>query len=76
MVRTKLTVRRWPRTSRVPPWLMKRHQQRRKDKRPFKIKMTLPEQRTENIKKNGNIIKTITVRRKSKYFTDRNAKTF
>ena len=38
--------------------------------------MTLPEQRTENIKKNGNIIKTITVRRKSKYFTDRNAKTF
>ena len=76
MVRTKLTVSRWPRTSRVPPWLMKRHQQRKKDKRPFKIKLALLEQLTENIKKNGNVIKTIAVRRKSRHFTDRNAKTF
>ena len=76
MVRTKLTFRRWSRTSRVSPWLMKRRQQRKKDKRPFKIKLPLPEHQTVNIKKNGNVIKTITVRRKSKYFTDRNDKTF
>ena len=76
MVRTKLTSRRWPRTSRVPPWKMKIHQHRKKDRRPFKVKLTLPEQKTVDIKKNGNVIKTIRVRRKSKYFTDRNARTF
>ena len=79
MVRTKLTVRRWlrplPRTSRTPPWLMNTRQ-RRKVKRPFKIKLNLPEQKTVNIKKGGNVIKTITVRRKAKYFTDRNVRTF
>ena len=79
MVRIKLTVRRWPRplarTSRIPPWLMNRRQ-RRKVKRPFKIKVTLPEQKAVNIKKGGNVIKTITARRKAKYFTDRNARTF
>ena len=79
MVRTKLTVRRWPkplrRTSRTPPWLMKTRQ-RKKVKRPFKIKLTLPEPKTVNIKKGGNVIKIKTVRRKAKYFTDRNARTF
>ena len=75
MVRTKLTVRRWPRPSRTPTWLMRRRQHRRV-KRPFKIKLTLPEQKTVNIKKNGDIIKTITVRRKSNYFSDRNARNF
>ena len=39
---------------------------------PFKIKETLPEQWTVNIKKNGKVIKTINVRRKSKYFTGKN----
>ena len=75
MVRTKLTARRWPRTSRVPPWLMNKRQQR-KVRRPFKIKLTLPEQKTVTIKKGGNAIKTIRVRRKTKYFNDRNARTF
>ena len=58
MVRTKLTAKRWPRTSRIPPWLMNKRQQR-KIKKPFKIKLTLPEQRTVTIKKGGNVIKTI-----------------
>ena len=75
MVRTKLTAKRWPRTSRIPPWLMNKRQQR-KVKKPFKIKLTLPEQRTVTIKKGGNVIKTIRVRRKTKYFTDRNARIF
>ena len=69
MVRTKLTVRRWPRHL---AWTS----QRREVERPFKIKVTLPEQKTVNIKKGGNVIKTITVRRKANYFTDRNARTF
>ena len=32
---------------------------------PFKIKQTLPERKTVNIKKNGQIVKTINARRKS-----------
>ena len=40
----KRTATRWPRTSRVLPWLMKKRWQR-KVKRPFKIKVTLPEQK-------------------------------
>ena len=75
MVRTKLTAKCCPRTSRIPPWLMNKRQQR-KVKKPFKIKLTLPEQRTVTIKKGGNVIKTIRVRRKTKYFTDRNARIF
>ena len=75
MARTKLTARRWPRPGQTPTRLMRRRQQRRV-KRPFKIKLTLPEQKTVDIKKNGDIIKTITVRRKSNYFSDRNARNF
>ena len=37
--------------------------------KPFKIKEILPEQKTLDIKKNGEIIETINVRRKSKYFS-------
>ena len=74
MVRTKLSAKRWPRTIRVPPWLMNRRQ-RLKISKPFKIKLTLPKQKTVNIIKT-NVIKTIRVRRKSKYFTDRNARNF
>lgn len=48
----------------------------KKDKRPFKIKTILAEQKNFEIKKNGNVIKRIAVRRKTKYFTDRNARTF
>ena len=40
----KKTATRWPRTSRAPPWLMKKRRQR-KVKRPFKMKVTLPEQK-------------------------------
>ena len=75
MVRTKMTAKRWPKTIRVPPWLMNKRRQR-KVKRPFKIKITLPEQKTVDIKKNGNVIKTIRARRKTKYFNGRNAKAF
>ena len=75
MVRRKLTAKRWLRTSRVPLWLMNRRQ-RRQVKRPFKIKLTLPEQKTVTIKKCGNALKTITVRRRAKYFSNRNARTF
>ena len=39
---------------------------------PFKVKVTLPEQKTVDIKRNGETIKTINVRRKSKYFSGRN----
>ena len=38
----------------------------------FKIKETLPACETVNITKNGQVIKTINVRGKSKYFTGRN----
>ena len=75
MVRTKLTAKRWPRTSRVPPWLMNRRQ-RQKVSKPFKIKLTLPEQKTVIIKNGGNVIKTIRVRRKTKYISDRMSETF
>ena len=39
---------------------------------PFKIKELLLPQKTFDIKKNGQIIKTINVRRKLEYFTGRN----
>ena len=44
--------------------------------RKFKIETLLPEQKTINIKKNVQIIKTLTVRRKTKKFTDRWAGNF
>ena len=75
MVSTKLTGKRWPRTSRIPPWLMNRHQKRKVSK-PFKTKLKLPEKKTVDIKKGGKVIKTIRVRRVSKYFSDRNARNF
>ena len=43
---------------------------------PFKIKLTLPEQKTVNITKNSQILKTINVRRKFKYFKGKNKLTF
>ena len=42
----------------------------------FKIKTILPEQKVVQIKKNGQVIRTVTVRRKTKKFTDCWAKTF
>ena len=40
--------------------------------KPFKIKEILLQQKIVDIKKNGQIIKTIRVRRKSKYFSGKN----
>ena len=59
MVRTKLVpkkVRQWP---------------PRQSYTKFKIKALLPEQKTVNIKKNGQIATSITVRRETKKFTGR-----
>ena len=39
---------------------------------PFKIKQNLPTQKTVNTTKNGQVTKTINVKRKSKSFTGRN----
>ena len=69
MARTKTTVRRM----RVDVLVRGRC---RKTTYSYKIKLSLPEQRTVNIKKNSRIIKAINVRRKSKYFSTRNARIF
>ena len=66
MVRTKLVpkrvkIRRWP---------------PREPYTRFKIKTLLPEQKTVQMKKNGQVIRTVTVRRKTKKFTNRWARTF
>ena len=72
MVRTKATARRLPvKTRRLPAWLVDREYVKKRTIYPFKIKQTLPEQKTVNIKKNGEM-KTINVKHKSKYFTGRN----
>ena len=65
MVRTKAIVKRLP-------VAIARSDFRRRAIRPFKIKEILPQQKTVTIKKNGPIIKTINVRRKSRYFSGRN----
>ena len=69
MARTKATVRISPvKTRRLPAWLVNReYGTRKRTSYPYKIKETLPE-RTVNITKNGQTIKTINVRRKSRYF--------
>ena len=70
MVRVNLV----PKRITVP----KRIRQRppRKPYQKFKIKTLLPEQKTVQIKKNGKVVRTVTVRRKIKRFTDRWARTF
>ena len=63
----------------LPEWLLRRgRRQRTKKTYPYKIKLTQPEQKqkTKNIKKNGQVIKTIKVSRKSKYFSTRSARSF
>ena len=64
MVRTKATVIRLP--------VVVRNDFQQKTIKPFKIKEILPEQKTVDIKKNGKIMKTINVRRISKYFSCKN----
>ena len=65
MVRTKLgpkrKIRRWP---------------PREPYGKYKIKTIIPEQKTIQIKKNVQVIRTITARRKTTKFTDRWARNF
>ena len=66
MVRTKLV----PKRTRIRQWPP------REPYTHFGIKTLLPEQKTIQIKKNGQVIRTVTVRRKTKKFTDRWARAF
>ena len=67
MARTKATVRRMPdMTKKLPADFKKRTIYL------FKIKQTLTAQKTVNITKNAQVVKTINVRRKSKYFRGKN----
>ena len=64
MVRVKLVpkrIRQWP---------------PREPDQKFKIKTLLPEQKTAQIKKTGKVVRIVIVRRKTKKFTDRWARTF
>ena len=76
MARTKVKPRRRERT--LPPWILRQNRNPQGAKRtyPYKMKFTLPEQKQVDIKKNGDIIKTINVRHKSKYFSARSARQF
>ena len=69
MVRTKAIVRRLDDVRVVA---------REKKRRiyPFEIKLILLEPKSANIKKNGQVIKTINVRRKSQYFNGNSARVF
>ena len=72
MARTKVTKRR-----ELPDWLLRRgRRQLIKRTYTYKIEFTLPEQKQVNIKKNEQVIKTIKVRRKSKYFSTRSTTLF
>ena len=74
MARTKSTVRRLPvKTRPLPGWLVnKEYRTRKRTVYPFEIEETIPEQKTVNITKNGQIIKTINVKRKSRYINGKN----
>ena len=66
MFKTKLVpkranIRRWPPRERYTK---------------YKIKTLLPEQKTVDIKKNGQIVRTVTVRRKTQKFSDCWARNF
>ena len=65
MARTKAAVRRLP-------VAVARSEFRQRTIRPFKIKEILPQQKTVNIKKDGQVIKTTNMRRNSRFFSDRN----
>ena len=67
MVRTKLVPRKRPRIERWPPQVPSVK---------FKIKTLLPEEETIDIKRNGQVIRTIRVRRKTTKFTDGWARNF
>ena len=64
MVRTKLVPKR------IRQWLLKQKYTK------FKIKTLPPEQKPVNIKKNGQVVRSIVVRRKTKKLTDWWARNF
>ena len=66
MVRTKLV----PKRVKIRQWLPRQPAVK------FKIKKILSEQKAIDIKKNGQVIRTIRVRRKTTKFTDRWARQF
>ena len=73
MVRTKVTVRRIAdKMQKLSAWISNREYGRKRTIYPFKIKQTLQAQKTVNITKNGQTVKTINVRRESKYFSGKN----
>ena len=73
MARTKAKVRRLPvKTHQLPGWIFNGEFGKKNTIYPFNIKEVLPEQKTVNITKGGQIMKTINVRIKSKYFNSRN----
>ena len=73
MVRTKVIVRRIAeKMQKLPAWISSREYGRKRTIYPFKIKQTLQAQKTVNITKNGQTVKTINVRRESKYFSGKN----
>ena len=53
-----------------------RHLLTRRQKREISRLLKMPEQKQVEIKKNGNVVKTINVRQKATYFNDRWARTF
>ena len=60
MVRSKVTVRRMPdKMRKLPAWMVNREYGRKRKTYPFKIKETLPAQKTVNITKNGQTVKTM-----------------
>ena len=65
MARTKATIRRINDFRTVA-------RGRKRTVCPFKTKQTLPKQKVVSIKKNGQTVKTINVRRKSTYFAGKN----
>ena len=71
MARTKATVRRMPNIT-MPKNIQFRQQQLPH----FKIKKILPETRIVSVKKNGQKIGEINVKRKAIHFMDRNARSF
>ena len=54
---------------KLPAWIVNREYTKKRTIYPFKIKQTLQEQKTVNITNDGQILKTINVRTKSKYFS-------
>ena len=70
MVRVKLVPKRITIPRRIRQWPPREPYQQ------FKIKTLFPEQKSVQIKKNGQVVRTVTVWRKTKKFTDRWARTF